>query len=160
MISITCNDMRSLQMLSSILSLYLNRIPLKLRPYLPKWDHSVRLEMAVLEIQKMWRGFKLRRLSLPRVIMILIKTRAIKRLQRWYRWYFGLHSRMKMLHRMNILKKGVNSSRLYIDAWTFYNLIRIQYIPNVSYTASSYPEFNGYPYIDNNGFGRWDKLLP
>ena len=148
---VSSSNIESIQMLSCMVCKHLMRVNLSLRPFLPRWDKSVVLEIAVVEVQKMWRGYTIRRLSIPRVVMILIKTRAAKRLQRWCRTYLGIRRRFSLLKRMSCLIRDISTPTLYIDAWVFYSLIRIQDVPNLSKTASLYPEFKGYPSVDGNG---------
>ena len=149
---VACSDPAALQMLFSEVSFVIRQMPTGLaRPTDPKWDCNVKLEIAVLCIQKMYRGVKMRTNMMTLFLQGVLSNRAIRALQRWWRMRAGLHRRMRLLSHSARACRAITSPTVFMDAWAFYTLIRRRTMPVPPHSVRLYPENAGFPALDTAG---------
>ena len=82
----------------------------------------------------------------------LIQRRAAVAIQRRWRLGAGLKTRFALLAHLCAAARRVSTSKLYLDAWVFYLLLRQPKLPPVPpRLRAMFPEFRGSPAVDGGG---------
>ena len=109
---------------------------------LPKWDRDVWHDIAILEIQKMWRGYYRRKATVSALISLMSRRRASLLLQWSWRYHHGLGMRLMLLQEVSRVSMKINRSFL-LDPYTFYHLIREKPVgAHLNVAAKQFPEYS------------------
>lgn len=111
------------------------------------FEHSMILQVSIIEIQRIWRGYIKRKQLGHHFILQIIRSRAIILLQRWWKYHNLIKRRYDLLSLIEKKCHDICDKRLYLDSLIFYKLLRIYQRPQQS-SLQSYPEYRGIPIID------------
>ena len=66
-----------------------------------------------------------------------------------HRFRCGLHQRLSLLSSITAAARHITSHKVYLDAWTFYLLLRQKTLPLLSSRVEAmFPEFRGAPSVE------------